>query len=332
MARLAFAGMADTIVSPAEVHSSQACYTIDTINALSREYPGSELYLLIGTDMYFTLDTWKDAADLLRTVTPAVFARDEGDPELVSAFAKQLEATYGASTVVITGGITDISSSRLRGMLPEREGAGYIIDATYSYIVKRRLYAAKPDWDWLRAKANGMLAPSRVAHVAGCESEALRLAKRWGANADDAREAALLHDITKILDADGHMALLDRYGSDELRPPPDEEKLLHSKTGALVAREEFGVSDEVAGAILWHTTGRANMTLLEKVIYLTDYIEPTREIEGLEELKLLAYKDIDAAMCLGLEMSIRDMRERGITPNNVTFDALEDIRNGITEK
>ena len=95
-------------------------------------------------------------------------------------------------------------------------------------------------------------------------------------------------------------------------------KLLHAKTGAAVAARVFGESREVCEAIRWHTTGRANMTTLEKIIYLADYMEPNRDFPGVEKLREAAETSLDAAMILGLEMSIAQLRERGrsIDPNS----------------
>lgn len=70
-------------------------------------------------------------------------------------------------------------------------------------------------------------------------------------------------------------------------------KLLHAKTGAALARDVFGADDEIYNAILWHTTGKANMTLLEKVIYLADYIEPNRDFDGVEDLRKVVWEDLD---------------------------------------
>ena len=82
------------------------------------------------------------------------------------------------------------------------------------------------------------------------------------------------------------------------------------------------MTDEVYGAIRWHTTGRPDMTLLEKLIYLADYIEPTRDFEGVEPLRALAYEDIDAAMALGLKMSLEELKAGGIVPHSATVEAL----------
>ena len=88
-------------------------------------------------------------------------------------------------------------------------------------------------------------------------------------------------------------------------------KLLHSKTGACIAKYVFGEPDEVYEAIFWHTTGKADMTLLEKILYMADYIEPNRDFDGVEELRAMAYTDLDKAMLMGIEATIEDMQERG---------------------
>ena len=99
-------------------------------------------------------------------------------------------------------------------------------------------------------------------------------------------------------------------------------KLTHAITGAALSRDLFGVTDRVYGAIRWHTTGRPDMTLLEKIIYLADYIEPTRDFEGVEPLRSLAYEDIDAAMALGLRMSLDELAANGIVPHSDSIEAL----------
>ena len=322
----AFGNTRNVLVSDFEINKDEPNYSIDTVSAIQREYPDAELFLLVGTDMYLSLESWMDSEALLKTVTPAVFSRGPGEKKLIENYSRGLKMRYNTDTKVIDNSIIEISSSRLRDMLPGREGTRYIADTIYSYIIKHRLYGAKPEWNWLREKAYQMLSHARIPHVAGCEEEALRLAERWGSDLDDAREAAILHDITKKLDIEGHLSILKDNGVDAGNIIPEEEKLLHSKTGAVLARARFGVSDEVYGAIMWHTTGRAQMSVLEKVIYLADYIEPVRDFDGVGELRALAYKDLDEAMIAGLEMSVADMKARGITPNRMTFDALNDLK------
>ena len=84
---------------------------------------------------------------------------------------------------------------------------------------------------------------------------------------------------------------------------------------------------EVYDAIYWHTTGKGNMTLLEKILYVADYMEPNRDFEGVERLRELAYSDLDAAVLLGCEMSIQDMEERGQPVHFRTQEAYDWLRN-----
>lgn len=155
----------------------------------------------------------------------------------------------------------------------------------WGYIRREHLYGTHTDLthltpEELRPIALSYLKPKRMPHVLGTEQEAVRLAERYGADVTKARIAALLHDCTKKLDMDEQLALCKKYHIplDELEQKA--LKLLHSKTGAAIARDVFAVDDDVYNAIMYHTTGKPDMTLLEKIIYLADYIEPTRDFPG----------------------------------------------------
>ena len=328
MAELCFEDVNGAVIWDGEIRRGGKSYTIDTVTEIKSEYPEDELVLLMGTDMYLTFEAWRDFERLLELVTCGVFIRNRGEEDEVVRHESALREKYGARTEIVRNEPVEISSTELRELLPERGGREFLTDAVYGYIVERGLFGVKADFDWLRCKSYEMLAERRIRHVAGCEAEAVKLAKRWGCDVDLAREAAILHDITKKLDLTEQLNLCNEYGIiiDEIERK--ELKLLHSKTGAYIARDRFNVCDEVFGAIFWHTTGKEDMSLLEKVMYLADYIEPTRDFEGVETLRALCYRDIDATLCLGLEMSIADMEEWGVKPHERTAKALEWLRKG----
>ena len=119
------------------------------------------------------------------------------------------------------------------------------------------------------------------------------------------------------------MQLCEKYGIINNHAELEAPKLLHAKTGAALARDLFGVSDAVYEAIRWHTTGKSDMSLFEKILYLADYIEPTRDFDGIDRLRTLAYEDLDAAMALGLEMTIAEIRRSGHEPYVDTLDAYD---------
>lgn len=147
------------------------------------------------------------------------------------------------------------------------------------------------------AKLKQMLDPKRYQHTLGVVEMATRLAEHYGVSVEKARLAALLHDCAKGLTSFHLLRRLE--GSDivvddmERMIPP----ILHGPVGAVMAKEDFGVTDpEILQAIRFHTTGAPNMTLLDKVIFLADYIEPNRTCSGVEELREQAFIDLDQAV------------------------------------
>ena len=176
------------------------------------------------------------------------------------------------------------------------------------------------------------LKAKRVRHVLGVEQEAIRLAEKYGADVKKARFAALLHDCTKKLDLDEQLALCAHYGIELDELERRALKLLHAKTGAAIARDVFGAPRDVCDAILWHTTGRPDMTVLEKVIYLADYIEPSRDFDGVDTLREAVYADLDRGLALGLKMSIEELEERGSPVHGDTRAAYEYIKKQVGEQ
>lgn len=321
--------MADGLLMPGVAEASAVelerpgkSYTSDTLRKLKEQFPDDELWLLMGTDMFLTLQNWHESGEIMALAGVAAFARAESDSgEMLEIQGKYLSETYGARVRVIQlPKIYEISSTQVR-----RQGTGEgLWPPVWGYILRQGLYGvsrsmtALNDAD-LRAVSYSMIRAKRIAHVRGTEEEAVRLARRWGANEEHAHRAAILHDCTKYLDLEEQLALCEQYhvALDDMERKA--VKLLHSKTGAALARFVFGEPEEVWQAIYWHTTGKADMTLLEKVLYIADYMEPTRDFEGVEKLRKLAYTDLDAAVLLGAEMSVEEMAERGspIHPNTL---------------
>ena len=327
LCRLAFAAVPNCTVSDLELRRGGKSYTADTLRHLRAAEPEAELILLMGADMYCSLHTWHDAEYILRSVRIAVFQRAAGEMPAIETQRDALAAQFGTETELIRSQPMPASSTELRAALQNREGVAKLSPEVYAEIIRRRLYGAKVNFPWLREQSYAMLRPRRVPHVQGCEAEAVRLAHRWGADEERAAEAAILHDCTKKELLPEQLRLCAKYGiiPDELER--ENGKLLHAKTGAAVAKFEFGSDDEVVEAIRWHTTGRPNMTTLEKVLYMADYMEPTRDFPGVEELRRLAYEDLDRAMVLGFEMSLEDILSRGETPHKNTLAALQWYQN-----
>jgi len=310
-------------VSDIEMRRGGKSYTVDTLGYISEQYPGAELFLIVGTDMLETFEQWRDFKTILSMVTLTVMAREAGQDTYVQECADKLIKQYGAKVIIIEKPPLPMASTDIRAILSGRRGNECLPAAVYEEIIRKRLYGAKPELGWLRKKAYDHLSPNRIPHVTGCEQEAVKLAGTWGEDPSDAAEAAILHDITKKLSHAEQLHLCEKYDIVIDTLERDNAKLLHAKTGAALSKDLFGVPEPIYSAIFWHTTGREDMTLLEKIIYLADYIEPTRDFEGVEPLRALAYEDIDKAMELGLRMSVEDLEHSGKTIHPNTIAALK---------
>jgi len=322
-----------------ELHRVGTSYTSDTLVQLHEQYTDAELWLLMGTDMFLTLHLWHDPGTILKLAGVCAFGRTEQDGEAV--FSPQralLEQTFPGAKIrtIDLPGLVEVSSTRLRELLAQGKGAEYLHPAVYGYILMNGLYGSHADLKHLdipelRACSCSMVLQKRVRHIRGTEEEAVRLARRWGADEALARRAGILHDCTKYLTGEEHIAICEQYGVplDELeRAAP---KLLHSKTGACMARYIFGEPDEVYEAIFWHTTAKADMTTLEKILYVADYMEPNRDFDGVERLRDLAYRDLDKALLLGVETTIQEMKDRNLPTHKNTLQAQAWLRDhGVT--
>ncbi len=323
LCRLAFADVPGAEVSDLELRREGKSYSYDTVRSLQEEYGDCELYLVIGTDMLESFEQWYQFHYLLQSCTLAVLARGEDDSDSLRAMTEDLRSRYGAKIQLLSHEPVETSSEYIRSRLPLRAGEDDLSDDVYAEIIRKRLYGARPSLPWLRERVLGFLDEYRVAHVAGCESEAVSLAMHWGEDPELAAEAGILHDITKRCSKEEQLQLCEKYGIINNHAELEAPKLLHAKTGAALARDLFGVSDAVYEAIRWHTTGKSDMSLFEKILYLADYIEPTRDFDGIDRLRTLAYEDLDAAMALGLEMTIAEIRRSGHEPYVDTLDAYD---------
>ena len=328
MLRIAVEGYEKIQVSDMELKREGKSYTYLTVEALREEYPDAEIFLLMGTDMFLSFHTWMNPDRITAQATLAVMYRGEkGEEAKIEARKQEMEAA-GVKVALIKNDTINISSTQLRRLIAFRCAGEFLPAGVGDYIREKRLYDSAADWKNLPMEALEpivirLLNPNRVAHVLGCRDTAVELAKHWGAEVDDAARAGILHDITKALDGPLQLTLCREYGTILDEFGYKYPKTLHALTGSLVAERIFGENEAVVSAICHHTTGKADMTLLEKLIYVADYMEPCRNFPGVEELRALAFSDITAALKLGLEMTLRHLANLGDEVSPASQAALE---------
>ncbi len=149
----------------------------------------------------------------------------------------------------------------------------------------------------IRKKLKDELSKSRYEHTLGVEFTAAAMAMKFGADMDKAQLAGLLHDCAKCIDDEEKLDECKKYNVQITDVERRNPFLIHSKLGAVYAREKYGVDDEeILSAITYHTTGRPDMSLIEKIVFIADYIEPARDkAKNLKEIRRVSFEDIDEA-------------------------------------
>lgn len=165
----------------------------------------------------------------------------------------------------------------------------------------------REDFRKIRKKLKDCLSKSRYQHTLGVEFTAAAMAMKYGEDIDRAELAGLLHDCAKCIDDEEKLYECKKYNVAITDIEKRNPFLIHSKLGAVYAKEKYGVDDEeILSAIRFHTTGKPDMTLLEKIIFIADYIEPARDkAKNLAEIRRVSFEDIDEAMY----MILRDTLE-----------------------
>lgn len=178
------------------------------------------------------------------------------------------------------------------------------------------------------------LSEKRYRHSLGVAEEAVRLAEHYGEDPQRAYLAGLVHDCAKEIGGEEAIRLLkEDFGITPDAMSVQMPRLLHGVLGACMAQSRFGIYDaEILDAIRYHTTGKANMGLLAKIIYIADYIEPGRTYRDVDLLREITYRDIDEAILFGIDFTIRDLVDKGRTIHPDTVHCRNDLLVGREEE
>ncbi|MBR2023795.1 MAG: nicotinate (nicotinamide) nucleotide adenylyltransferase [Clostridia bacterium] len=318
--RLAFAHLENVEVSDYEINKGGTSYTFETCRYFRKEYPSAELFWLVGTDMLYDFPTWKNPEDILQNVTLAVCARDEKQGWLDRAQA-DFEQRFSKRFAVVEYNGAPVSSTEIRVLA----GAGmrldgYVPDSVATYMENRKVYAIPFAKDALALQKL-----SRREHSLGVAKLAAKRARGLKIDESKAITAGLFHDCAKNLELDSPL-LSGFVKKDEWGDIP--QPVLHQFTGAYLAETRFGVTDtDVLNAVRYHTSGRENMSDLEKLIFLADMLEEGRNFDGVDELRALFWeKDLDVCLKVALKRSLGIVESKGGTVYPLTRKAYEFYR------
>lgn len=317
--------------SDMEIRRSGTTYTVDTLMQLKAEHPCDDIYYIVGADTLYQVEHWSRPHLLGQMCSLIVVPRPGSDEAALKAQAEHVEGALNIRLILAGECGPEISSTLIR----ERAGRGETLQGLVpqpvaDYIAQHGLYGAP--YHWMTQKLQRELSLHRFRHTLSVAETAVVLAARFGVNPLQAHLAGLLHDCAKGLDASDLTALIRSGGISADEYEISMPALLHAPAGEALARSQYHISDSaVLSAIRWHTTGRRNMTRLEKVIYLADMIEPERDdYPGLSDIRALAETDLDAAVRRAAARSVDYILERGKKMHPRTLElAREDTTSGL---
>ncbi len=322
MCRLAFDSVKKCEVCDIEIKRQGISYTIDTLTQIKEIYPDSEIFLIMGADMFMTLDSWKNPDRIISLAALCTVPRNSDD--LAALSEKETEYRQsGAQTVILDLKKSEISSTMIRQLIYNDESFSKYVDSKVEkYIYANYLYMHKGTVSYERFDKvlKARMGDKRYIHSINVAEEAQRLAKKYGADVEKARLAGVLHDITKETPSQEQYTIIEQCGIELSFVEKSSPKLWHAIAGAGFIRDIIGIDDEdVYNAIRYHTSGRANMSLLEKCVFIADFTGAERDYDGVDEMRALADKSLEEAMAFGLSFSISDLAKRrlAIDPNSI---------------
>lgn len=283
-------------------------YTYHTLKALHRQEPRCEFYFLTGADSLEKLDTWYRWQDILDLCHFVATSRPGYGGRIPEKLQREAEKRKGGILCLEIDAL-DISSTAVREQIALRRDIARLVPAPIIDEVKDSMEIKVEGYKELLKKR---LSAKRYNHSVGVANTSAKLAGMFNGDIERAYLAGLLHDYARELPNSEllELAMAHDLSGDtvELLQP----NLLHGPVGAWLLREQGIIDDgQILNAIRWHTTGHPDMDQLARIVYIADYIEPSRDFPGVDALRKIAHKDLNLGMLAGLDHTINFLLQQG---------------------
>ena len=302
-----------------ELERKEKSYTVLTLIEYKKLY-GDVPFLLMGADMLVTLRTWYRYKDLIKLCHILAVERVGNDN---TEFLKAIDniKSDGGIITKLDCKFDEISSTDIRS------GTKCCVSKEIGeYIDKNNLYKGTHDMTIREYKEHikCRLTENRYFHSLCVAEEAVRLADRYGSDKEKAYVAGLLHDVLKDTNPTEQLKLAKQFGIILSDLELGAKKLYHSIIGSAYVKNVLKIEDEeIISAIRYHTTAKAGMTKLEKIIYLADYTSRDRDYNGAQEMREAVEVSMEKALQVALEFTINDLKEKGVPCHPDTLAAYK---------
>lgn len=319
-------------VSDMEIQRGGASFTVDTLESLKKEYPDDEWYLLTGADMFCTLLTWFRFPDIAKMATLCTVPRGDSSLKALQSYAAKLEE-QGAKTAIVEASLPPYSSTEIRHLIVEGNTAwkSMVPPAVSSYISNHHLYEKNDDSlpttdEQFTEIIRRRLSDYRFEHSLAVARESKRLALLYGENPEKAYTAGLLHDILKDTPKNEQKQIADNFKIPLDAVEQVNTKLWHARIGSIFLEHILGIRDQdMLNAVRYHTTARAGMSLLEKIVYIADFTAEGRNYPDVEEMRKRSNESLESAMRYALAYTLQDLESKGCLVHPDTVAAYEEV-------
>lgn len=311
MCELAFQGE-DYIISDLEIRREGKSYTVNTVRLLRKVYPEAELFLIMGSDMLLSFHKWYLYEEILSYVTICATTR-QGDIS-IDELKKYSQEVLKKDTLIIDFEPFECSSTKVRNALLSGEDVSSMVpDKVLEYVKENALYTDA--YTEIRQLLRSKLDDYRFIHSLNVADSARQLARLYGGDEERAYFAGLTHDIMKNASKLEQLDIIEKGGIILTEAEKNNPKLWHSIAGECYLRTEMGITDpEILGSVRYHTTGKAGMSLMEKIIYVADYISAERNYPDVGVMRDLALNhSLEEASLYSLQYTFMKLTpEKGI--------------------
>lgn len=333
MVRLAIEGLDGLEIDDREIYRAGKSYSYITFTELHQEHPDDDLFFIMGSDSLINFKNWVKPEIISEYASILTAPRAGDDISKIEQAINECKNIFDGDFFLIDYIANDLASSSIRSELRSNPSIKELIpEKVYQYIYEHNLYAPEAytmaDVARLDEAMQKELKPSRYVHTLGVANMAYSLAIKWNYPAVNAMVAGMLHDCAKCISDEKRINVCEKNNI----PITDIEykypHLLHGKVGAYYAKEKYSINDkQIAHAIAVHTTGCPAMNLLDKIIFVADYIEPGRDKQPrLDILRSMAYIDLDQCVYMILEDSVNYLNSNPDMVDPTTIDTFNYYR------
>ena len=287
MVKLATSEFDSFDVSDIEIRRNKYTYTYDTILELNSDFPDCEFYMIIGADTLADIVNWYRATDVFKLCKFIAMKRPGADYDMFQSYLKKALAS-GAEVLPVEINEIDISSTIVRQKIKNGENISDLVPSNVSeYIETRKIYSNKEmSYDEILVDMKKFISPQRYEHCLNVAEECVRLGKIYAVDENQCRLAGILHDVGKELTDKQYHWLGVTLSNDDFN---GEKVLRHAIAGKIIAEGRYGISDcDILEAIENHITGKPNMGLLSKLVFIADYTEKGRVGKQFDEVRAKA--------------------------------------------